>query len=116
MTATTEKEKFELQIDNMRDNEQWNKILDLIEEKNLNSLFFQTLKGETLLKISKKEEGKNILEKVLHSANKEDPKEIFLIGKCHYLLGDLELSRIWHEKAAKLDEPSSQNNLGAYFV
>jgi tetratricopeptide (TPR) repeat protein len=111
-----ETENIKEQIDNMRTLDEWSKILFLIKKNNLKGIWFQTVEAEALLQISQKDEAKKLIEKVICSANTQDPKEMFLLGKCYYLLGDIPNSILWHEKAARLEEPSSQNNLGAHYV
>jgi TPR repeat protein len=104
-------EEFKAQIKKLRAQNLWNKIIDLIIAENLQHIWFKVYKGEALFYLSRKEEGKKILENVIKVANKEDPKDMFLLGKSYDILNDVPNAVFWYEKAAELDELNAQNNL-----
>jgi hypothetical protein len=102
-------------IRNLRFNGQWNKILDLIIIENLNELWFQVSQAEALVNVSRKKEAHIVIENIFKIANKEDPKDMLLLGKTFEILEDLSNCILWYTKAAEFNEPNSQFNLGYFY-
>jgi TPR repeat protein len=109
-------EKFKKLIMEYKELKQWNKILNLIIIENLKEIFFQVYGGEALMSLGRISEAKKILEDVIQSANKKDPKEMFLLGKAFQILEDDINAFYWYKEAAELNEVSAQNNLACYYL
>eukprot|EP01080_Neovahlkampfia_damariscottae_P006882 gene6882-11044_t len=108
-------EDIKTRIKKFRAHNQWNKINSLITLENLTGIWFKVYQAEALLYLSRKEEGEILLEKVIKEADKNDPKQMFLLGKSYDILNQTENAFFWYEKAANQNEENAQNNLAFCF-
>jgi tetratricopeptide (TPR) repeat protein len=98
-------------ISKLRSQKRWNQIIDLVVIEKLTGLWFDVFHGEELHKLNRKIESKKIFEKVIELVNKEDPEEMFLLGKTYFIIEEYSSATFWYQKAAELNEQNAQNNL-----